>query len=68
MATIKVYFETLWKKEETDLRKCDTCKEIIFSNMYILVVKPVNQKKEIKKNETDFVICESCQSIIDDTL
>ena len=57
MTNIKLELD--WIVKDTDCRKCISCGDVIFSDMYMLTYK---MKTGIIL-ETDIVICQSCKEL-----
>lgn len=58
-----VGFEIDWKKSQTDLRLCYTCKDMIFSDMFTMIVR-ITSKKTTDKIIEEVTVCNSCKEFI----
>ncbi len=46
-----------WKREHTDLSECNGCTEIIYSDMWRLVIREI-------KGTIKMTLCDSCYSVL----
>ena len=58
-STIKVNIQ--WIKEDTDLRECYACKDMIFGELSILTLKVGNSEP----TSMDLTLCNSCFDCMD---
>lgn len=62
MTDLTIQAKVIWEEVQTDLSKCEACKEVIYSNMFIPSVYIGNEKFEIGESK----YCESCKASIED--